>query len=100
MKSLTAPEELAVFLSLRGNCLKEAVRPMEASDSYAKAAQLAPACNSYRALLANAESSNSSQPTASSISETIQPSETPFHNAFAPPVGRPDPNPLKQMVNQ
>jgi tetratricopeptide (TPR) repeat protein len=42
LKSLTAAEELAVFLSLRANCLKEAGQIQDAADCYAHAARLAP----------------------------------------------------------
>jgi hypothetical protein len=37
LKSLTASEELAVFMSLRGDCLKEAGRVVEAANCYATA---------------------------------------------------------------
>ena len=53
LKSLTAAEELAVFLSLRANCLKEAGRMEEAAACYAQATRLAPACPAYPALLAS-----------------------------------------------
>jgi len=48
LKSLSAPEELAVFLSIRGMCLREAGRPQEAADSFASAARFAPNCRSYK----------------------------------------------------
>ena len=48
LKSLTAPEELAVFLSIRGMCLREAGRRQEAADSFASAARFAPNCRSYK----------------------------------------------------
>jgi Transglutaminase-like superfamily len=48
LKSLTAPEELAVFLSIRGMCLREAGRRVEAADSFAAAARFAPNCRSYK----------------------------------------------------
>jgi hypothetical protein len=47
LKSLSAPEELAVFLSIRGMCLQEAGRLGEASEAFAVAARLAPSCRSY-----------------------------------------------------
>lgn len=53
LKSLTAAEELAVFLSLRANCLKEAGKIQEAADCYAHAARLAPASRSYALLQAD-----------------------------------------------
>lgn len=48
LKSLTAPEELAVFLSIRGMCLRESGRRQEAADSFASAARFAPNCRSYK----------------------------------------------------
>ena len=48
MKSLSAPEELAVFLSIRGMCLREAGRNQEAADAFASAARFAPNCRSYK----------------------------------------------------
>ncbi len=54
LKSLSPPEELALFLSLRGNCLREAGRTKEAAECYAAALRLAPDKNAYRALLADA----------------------------------------------
>jgi len=55
LKSLTPVEELALFLSLRGHCLKEAGRMPEAVSSYAEAVRLAPGARSYRLLLAAAQ---------------------------------------------
>jgi Transglutaminase-like superfamily len=55
LKSLTASEELAVFLSIRGMCLREQGRLSEARESFAAAAQLAPACRSYRQVLGSLE---------------------------------------------
>lgn len=57
LKSLTTAEELAVFLSLRANCLKEAGQIQEAADCYAQAARLAPASRSYGLLLADLQQS-------------------------------------------
>ena len=53
LKSLTAVEEFAVFLSLRANCLKEAGQIQEAAACYAQAARLAPGSRSYVLLLAD-----------------------------------------------
>jgi hypothetical protein len=50
LRSLTAPEELAAFLSIRGMCLREQGRLSEAVESFAAAAKLAPGCRSYRAV--------------------------------------------------
>jgi hypothetical protein len=55
LKSLTPVEEVALFLSLRGHCLKEAGRMPEAVTSYAEAVRLAPASRPYRLLLAAAQ---------------------------------------------
>jgi hypothetical protein len=54
LKSLTPAEELALFLSLRGHCLKEAGRMSDAIASYAEAVRLAPDARPYRVLLADA----------------------------------------------
>jgi tetratricopeptide (TPR) repeat protein len=72
LKSLTAPEELAVFLSLRGNCLKEAGRIPEAITSYAQAARLAPNVRGYRLLLAAAEKTLASKAPPQQVSLPMQ----------------------------
>jgi hypothetical protein len=59
LKSLTPVEELALFLSLRGHCLKEAGRVAEAVASYAEAVRLAPDARPYRLLLAAAQQERS-----------------------------------------
>jgi len=100
LKSLTASEELAVFLSLRGNCLKEAGRLKEASECYAKASRLAPTWNAYRALLADTETSSSPLLSASKSVETSQARGTDDLELPGQTVGGPDPNPLKQMNGQ
>ena len=51
LKSLTAAGELAVFLSIRGMCLREAGRRIEAVESFAAASRLAPGCRGYRLML-------------------------------------------------
>jgi hypothetical protein len=48
LKSLTPAEELAVFLSIRGMCLREAGNIADAADAFAHAARLAPGVSSYR----------------------------------------------------
>jgi hypothetical protein len=53
LRSLTPVEELAVFLSLRGHCLREAGRIQEAASAYLAAAGLAPASRAYGLLLAD-----------------------------------------------
>jgi hypothetical protein len=48
LKSLSPPEELAVFLSIRGMCLRDQGSLPEAAEAFAAAARLAPNCASYR----------------------------------------------------
>jgi hypothetical protein len=55
LRSLTPPEELAVFLSIRGLCQREAGKLSEAAHSFAAAARLAPGCRGYQEVLANLE---------------------------------------------
>jgi len=50
LKSLTPQEELAVFISIRGMCLRQAKRHSEAAEAFATAANLAPNCASYQNL--------------------------------------------------
>jgi hypothetical protein len=56
LKSLTPPEELAVFLSIRGMCLRDLGRLAEAADAFAMASRLAPECRSYSQMFANLKS--------------------------------------------
>ena len=62
LRSLTAPAELAAFLSIRGMCLREQGRLGEAVESFAAAAKLAPGCRSYRAMLASLRTALGRQP--------------------------------------
>jgi hypothetical protein len=55
LKSLTPAEELAVFLSIRSQCLREHGRWAEAEAALAEAARLAPMVKTYRLLLAQAQ---------------------------------------------
>lgn len=55
LRSLTAAEELAVFLTIRSQCLKEADRLSEARTMLAYAVRLAPHVQAYRLLLTYAE---------------------------------------------
>ena len=55
LKFLTPPEELAVFLSIRGMCLREANRLPEAAESFANAGRLAPDCQGYQLMQASLE---------------------------------------------
>ncbi|HEY5915489.1 MAG TPA: transglutaminase family protein [Verrucomicrobiae bacterium] len=61
LKSLTPAEELAVFLSIRGMCLREQGRFPEATESFAAAVRLAPGCHSYRKMLVSLEADLSQQ---------------------------------------
>lgn len=51
LRSLTASEEVAAFLSIRGMCLREQARLPEAVESFAAAARLAPGCRSYATMI-------------------------------------------------
>lgn len=57
LKSLSPAEEAALFLSLRGHCLRHARRLDHAIEAYAAAVQLAPSSAAYRLLLAATEES-------------------------------------------
>jgi hypothetical protein len=48
LKSLSPAEELAVFLSIRGMCLRESGRLAEAAESFATASRLSPGTRSYQ----------------------------------------------------
>jgi hypothetical protein len=95
LKSLTAVEELALFLSLRGHCLKEAGRMPEAVAAYAEAVRLAPASRPYRFLLAAAQqeraypASGAGVPPASAAG--VPPATGPPTYAQAPPLLPPPP---------
>jgi hypothetical protein len=60
LESLTAPQELAVFLSIRGMCLRDLGRLAEAADAFAAAARLAPECRSYRQMCASLQAKSAS----------------------------------------
>lgn len=55
LKSLTPPQELAVFLSIRGMCWREAGQYEAAASSFRAAARLAPHCRTYRRMAAPLE---------------------------------------------
>ena len=55
LKSLSAPEELAVFLSIRGQCLLEAGCYAEAVNAYEHASRLLPALCNQSLLMAQAQ---------------------------------------------
>jgi hypothetical protein len=97
LKSLTPVEELAVFLSLRGHCLREAGRTQEAASAYLAAAGLAPASKAYRLLLADTlGGSAASFPADASRQEPSFSAGLPPDalNSAPPPRPSPDPNPL------
>ncbi len=100
LKSLTAPEELAVFLSLRGNCLKESGRLKEAANCFAQASQLAPTWNAYRVLLASTSATSLSLPTTLKNDETSQYKGASGLEFSVPTAIQADPNPLKQASSQ
>jgi hypothetical protein len=52
LKSLTPAGELAVFLSIRAMCLREAGQMTEAADAFAAASKLAPEVQSYQMMAA------------------------------------------------
>jgi hypothetical protein len=87
LKSLSAAEELAVFLSLRGNCLREAGRRAEAATCYAQASRLAPEARAYQVLLAETQGP----------SEVGAAAPAPTEFGRSPVLGGvPDPNPLRE----
>jgi len=118
LKSLTPAEELALFLSLRGHCLREAGRMPEAIASYAEAVRLAPDSRPYRLLLADARQRGSYQdrsagvPPASAGAVPPAASLPPAYAQAAPllppppppvtaqPGAPPDPNPLLRIRQQ
>lgn len=57
LESLTPSGELAVFLSIRAMCLREAGRKEEARESFAAAVRFAPGCREYRLMLAQLSNS-------------------------------------------
>jgi regulator of sirC expression with transglutaminase-like and TPR domain len=68
LKSLTPPEELAVFLSIRGMCLRETGRLEEAAAAFAAAVRLGPACRGYQVMLASFRAGNHPTPPATAQS--------------------------------
>ncbi len=93
LKSLTPTEELAVFMSLRGQCLAEAGRMAEAKASYAEAARGAPNVMGYRRLMNAAV-----EPHMPAGQMAVQPSLGPSPAVPAQPNGpagrQLDPNPF------
>jgi hypothetical protein len=64
LKSLTPPEELAVFLSIRGMCQRESGKYAEAAQSFAAAMRWNPGCRGYGRMLADLESRAGRDPDA------------------------------------
>jgi hypothetical protein len=93
LKSLSAAEELAVFLSLRGNCLKEAARLEEATDCYAQASRLAPGWRSFRVLLAQSQEQPGQQVFGQQIERTPA---LPVIHSLNPSASH-EPNPLHRV---
>jgi len=103
LKSLSAAEELAVFLSIRAQCLMEAGRDAEAVTSLEHAVRLRPAARDQEFLLAqarmkcdgfaNPQPSNSSAP-APAFRQIPAPPKASYAIGSDPV---PDPNPLRQI---
>ena len=100
LRSLTPIEELALFLSLRGHCLKEAGRLNESIAAYAEASRLAPDSRVYKALLAEARTYLNS-PHGQQLAYRALPAapvlSQPIPNAPSPAAGPIDPNPLLRI---
>jgi hypothetical protein len=62
LKSLTPAGELAVFLSIRGMCLRAQSRFGEAAQSFAAAMRLAPASRGHREMLAPVQAGSVGEP--------------------------------------
>ncbi len=104
MKSLSGEEELALFLALRGSCLKDNGRLEESAGCYAQAARLAPSSRSY-ALLAGTTVTHGfpTPPPASPMpmqagAMSSQLRDTPRLGQAN--FGQADPNPLLKLRNQ
>jgi hypothetical protein len=80
LKSLTPPEELAVFLSVRGMCLRDQGRLAEAAESFAAAVSLAPNCAGYRTMIARLQSALDRARSATALPQKSQPQTTPTAN--------------------
>jgi hypothetical protein len=101
LRSLTPAGEAAVFLSLRGECLREAGRLEEARQCYAGAAKLAPEVRLYAILAGQAPGALA----GSILLPVPEPSVSAGASAHGPvpgfgvsPVALPeDPNPLKRI---
>jgi hypothetical protein len=95
LKSLSPAEELAVFLSLRGNCLREAGQLDAAAVCYAIAIKFAPGCGSFRVLLASVQDKRNpggARPWVETGALRPSPGVDPVSGK---PLALPDPNPLR-----
>jgi len=99
LKSLSPREELSVFLSIRGACLTEACRPLEATASFNAAYRLAPDWKGNRAMLADAQRKSSANYIPGSQQPTAYAMAHPAGISAGVPNMPADPNPLKQMQN-
>jgi hypothetical protein len=103
LKSLAPAEELALFLSLRGHCLKEAGRTAEAAGAYAEATRFAPDARPYQLLRADAQHPAAARPAASAAPPPAV-SQTGFSpgaaNSTSQPGMLPDVNPLLKIRQQ
>jgi hypothetical protein len=98
-KSLSPEEELSIFLSTRGQCLMEAGRLAEATESFKAAYQFEPNWKGNQIILADAQQRSSPNylPIPQQTAYVIpQPQGI---NAGVPNMPT-DPNPLKQLQNQ
>src|ERR1043166_3801554 len=100
LKSLSPTEEAALFLSLRGNCLRHAGRLQEALTAYSCAARLAPGALAYHYLHADAQQAcwTASPKAFTPKGYALPPGLTPAGTSFGNRVGiNPDPNPLMNL---
>ncbi len=94
LKSLTDAEEIALFMSLRAQCLRVAGRQAESVQALEMAAQLAPESRPYRLLLAAARAD---APPAAMQGAALLPPEYDFAPPSRQPALGPDPNPRRDL---
>jgi hypothetical protein len=103
LRSMTAGEEAAAFLAIRGACWQENGRWREAREAYAAAAKLAPGCRLYDQLAAGSGTLVAASPVVAGPSTRAS---SQLHSAPSPsPPGPPDPrhsanlepNPLRRL---
>jgi hypothetical protein len=116
LKSLSAPEELSVFLSIRGACLTEAGRLAEATASLEAAYRLAPNWIGNQVMLAEAQRRQQGLPTTQMVllrqemnrlrpvnplePDPVRQIPSPWNHPQTPsPNFPPNPNPLSQIQN-